>query len=62
MKVMSMRKDMAQSLINAGLKADENRFRKKNEDAIINLLARIEADKKVLTIENRPSPPAPSSL
>jgi hypothetical protein len=62
MKVMSMRKDMAQSIINAGLKADENRFRRKNEDVILNLLARIEADKKVLTIENQPSRLEPASL
>ena len=34
MKMLSVKKDAASSIINAGLKADENRFRRENKEII----------------------------
>jgi len=41
-RAMSIKKDAAISIINAGLKADENRFRRENKDIIEKLYAKIE--------------------
>jgi hypothetical protein len=51
MKAVSAKKDAAMGIINAGLKADENRFRRENKDLLGDLFKRIEAERSVLTIE-----------
>jgi hypothetical protein len=58
MKVISMKSNAAQGMINAGLKSDENRFRRENKDLLSELFARIEAEKKGIIIENQPSVPS----
>jgi hypothetical protein len=50
-KLLSVKKDAAASIINAGLKADENRFRRENKDIIEKLFAKIQNDVK--TIEHK---------
>lgn len=50
-KLLSIKKDAAASIINAGLKADENRFRRENKDIIERLFAKLQNDTK--TIEHR---------
>lgn len=48
MKMLSVKKDAASSIINAGLKADENRFRRENKDIIEKLFAKIEKKSKIV--------------
>lgn len=50
-KLLSVKKDAAASIINAGLKADENRFRRENKDIIEKLFEKIKNDAK--TIEHK---------
>lgn len=54
MKMLSIRKDCAASIINSGLKADENRFRRKQNDVLQRLFDVVKKDKKLpapVTIE-----------
>ena len=51
MKLLSVKKDAAASIINAGLKADENRFRRENKDIIEKLFEKIKNDAR--TIEHK---------
>ena len=55
-KMLSIKKDAAVSVINAGLKADENRFRKRKNDVLGILLDQIKADKgrAPVLIDQRP--------
>lgn len=46
LKMLSIKKDAAVSVINAGLKADENRFRKRKNDVLGELLKQINSEKK----------------
>ncbi len=48
MKMLSVKKDAAASIINAGLKADENRFRRENKDIIEKLFAKLEKKSKIV--------------
>lgn len=48
MKLLSVKKDAASAIINAGLKADENRFRRENKDIIERLFDKIKKDGKVV--------------
>lgn len=48
MKMLSVKKDAAASIINAGLKADENRFRRENKDIIERLFDKIKKDGKLI--------------
>ncbi len=48
MKLLSVQKDAATSIINAGLKADENRFRRENKDIITRLFDKIEKERKIV--------------
>jgi hypothetical protein len=50
-KLLSVKKDAAASIINAGLKADENRFRRENKDIIEKLFEKIKNDAR--TIEHK---------
>lgn len=50
-KLLSVKKDAAASIINAGLKADENRFRRENKDIIEKLFEKIKNDTR--TIEHK---------
>ncbi len=49
-RVMSIQKDAAVSVLGAGLKADENRFRRRNSNVLNDLFAQLQRD-KILTIE-----------
>ena len=40
-KLASMQKDLVVSLLNTGVKVDENRFRKKSADALTGILAKV---------------------
>lgn len=51
LKLLSVKKDAATSIINSGLKADENRFRRENKDIIEKLFEKIKNDTK--TIEHK---------
>lgn len=46
-KQLALKKDAAVSIITAGLRADENRFRRRNQDILQQLWQRIRADKKL---------------
>ncbi len=48
MKMLSVKKDAAASIIHAGLKADENRFRRENKDIIEKLFDKIEKRAKII--------------
>ncbi len=48
MKLMSVKKDAATGIINAGLKADENRFRRENKDIVDRLFDKIKKDGKLI--------------
>lgn len=48
MKMLSVKKDAASAIINAGLKADENRFRRENKDVIERLFDKIEKRGKIV--------------
>jgi hypothetical protein len=48
MKMLSVKKDAASSIINAGLKADENRFRRENKDIVERLFQKIRKDSKIV--------------
>ena len=48
MKMLSVKKDAASSIINAGLKADENRFRRENKDIIEKLFDKIKKDTRLI--------------
>ncbi len=48
MKLMSVKKDAATGIINAGLKADENRFRRENKDIVDRLFDKIKKDGKII--------------
>lgn len=48
MKLLSVKKDAASSIINAGLKADENRFRRENKDIIEKLYEKIKNSDKII--------------
>jgi hypothetical protein len=48
MKMLSVKKDAAASIINAGLKADENRFRRENKDIIEKLFDKIKKESKLI--------------
>ena len=50
-KLLSIKKDAANSIINSGLKADENRFRRENKDIIEKLFEKIKNETR--TIEHR---------
>lgn len=43
-KLLSTKKDAAVSIVNAGLKADENRFRKRNSDILTRLMAQMKSE------------------
>jgi hypothetical protein len=47
-KILSIQKDAATAIINAGLKADENRFRRENKDIIERLYNKMKKDSKML--------------
>lgn len=47
-KLLSVKKDAASSIINAGLKADENRFRRENKDIIEKLYEKIRKDGRII--------------
>lgn len=47
-KLLSVKKDAAAAIINAGLKADENRFRRENKDIIERLFAKLNKDGKIV--------------
>lgn len=47
-KILSLKKDAAASIINAGLKADENRFRRENKDIVERLFDKIRKDGKIV--------------
>lgn len=49
-KVASMQKDLVVSMVNAGLKVDENRFRKKSAAALVGILAQVLDKEKSLAI------------
>lgn len=51
MKIVSAKKDAAMGIINAGLKADENRFRRENKDLIEKLFAKIQAERKIIDVK-----------
>lgn len=44
-KIVSIKKDAAVSAITAGLKADENRFRKRNSDVLAKMFLAIKGEK-----------------
>lgn len=46
-KFLSIKKDAAAAVINAGLKADENRFRRENKDIITRLFDKIQKGGKI---------------
>lgn len=48
MKLLSIKKDAAVAIINAGLKADENRFRRENKDIIEKLFDKIRKEGKII--------------
>lgn len=48
MKMLSVKKDAAASIINAGLKSDENRFRRENKDIIEKLFDKIGKTGKIV--------------
>lgn len=48
MKMLSVKKDAATAIINAGLKADENRFRRQNNTAIERLFDKIKKESKIV--------------
>lgn len=47
-KLLSVKKDAATSIINAGLKADENRFRRENKDIIERLFDKIKKESRIV--------------
>lgn len=47
-KILSIKKDAAAAIINAGLKADENRFRRENKDIIERLFDKIKKESKIV--------------
>jgi hypothetical protein len=47
-KMISIQKDAAASLINAGLKADQNRFRQERQDIVEQLFAKIHKTTKII--------------
>lgn len=51
-KILSIQKDAATSIINAGLKADENRFRRENKDIIERLYNKMKKDSKIIESKN----------
>lgn len=53
-RILSAKKDAAVSVVNSGLKADENRFRKRSNDILQKLFDKVQAQKKLnsLVIEN----------
>lgn len=48
LKMLSIKKDAATAIINAGLKADENRFRRENKDIVERLFQKIKNDSKIV--------------
>lgn len=48
MKLFSIKKDAATGIINAGLKADENRFRRENKDIVERLFDKIRKESKII--------------
>lgn len=48
MKMLSVKKDAAASIINAGLKADENRFRRENKDIVERLFDKLNKSTKLI--------------
>jgi hypothetical protein len=51
LKMLSIKKDAATAIINAGLKADENRFRRENKDIIERLFTKVRKDSKMINGE-----------
>jgi hypothetical protein len=49
-RVISAKKDAAVSLLNIGLKADENRFKQRQSDILSKLLAAVRADQKMIDV------------
>lgn len=47
-KMLSIKKDAAASIINAGLKADENRFRRENKDIVERLFEKVRKESKIV--------------
>lgn len=47
-KYLSIKKDAATAIINAGLKADENRFRRENKDIIERLFDKVKKESKII--------------
>lgn len=47
-KILSIQKDAAASILNAGLKADENRFRRENKDIIERLFDKLHNKSKIV--------------
>jgi hypothetical protein len=50
MKMLTVKKDAAVSVITASLKADENRFRKRKNDVLAQLLHEVQKDKGLRVI------------
>jgi hypothetical protein len=48
MKMLSVKKDAASSIISAGLKADENRFRRENKDIVERLFEKVRKESKMV--------------
>lgn len=48
MKLLSVKKDAASAILNVGLKADENRFRRENKDIIEKLFDKINRERKII--------------
>ncbi|MDE2097898.1 MAG: hypothetical protein KGL39_11665 [Patescibacteria group bacterium] len=55
-RLLSAKKDAAVSVVNAVLKADENRFRQRKTDVLEKLLERIRQEEKpIVTIDQTPN-------
>lgn len=59
-KVASMQKDLVVSLVNAGIKIDDNRFRKKSTEALTSILAQVlDQEKRLAPVVVAPPIPEP---
>lgn len=48
MRLLAIKKDASAAIINAGLKADENRFRRENKDIIEKLFDKVKKESKLI--------------
>lgn len=53
-RMLTIQKDASVAMIGSGLKADENRFRKRKNDILKNLFERIEAKQGGTLLEHTP--------